>query len=90
VQLTHNPNDVASAFTWRPDGGTIAHVADGSVCITDATSGQTRRLTERQPSEQAPRPEACVYSPDGRKIAYVRPAIAGGSNYNQIFTVSSE
>jgi hypothetical protein len=88
-QLTHNPQDIASAFTWSPDGRTIAHVLDSSVCISDAVTGQTRRLTERQPASAAPRPEACVYSPDGQKIAYVRPAIGGGSNYNQIFTVPS-
>jgi Tol biopolymer transport system component len=86
-QLTHNAHDIASAFTWSPDGGSIAHVLDGSICITDAESGQTRRITPRQPTELAPRPEACVYSPRGDKIAYVRPAIHGGSVYNQIFTV---
>jgi len=86
-QLTHNWHDIASAFTWSPDGRGIAHVLDGSVCITDSESRQTRRLTAKQSAESAPRPEACVYSPDGDKIAYVRPAIAGGKVYNQIFMV---
>jgi hypothetical protein len=87
MQVTHNPHDITSAFTWSADGRSIAHVLDGSVCITDAESGVTRRLTERQPPESAPRPEACVFSPDGGKIAYVRPAIALGTVYNQIFVV---
>jgi hypothetical protein len=86
-QLTQNASDIASAFTWSPDGRSIAHVLNRSVCITDAESGQTRRITPRQPAEFAPRPEACVYSPQGDKIAYVRPAISGGSVYNQIFIV---
>jgi len=86
-QLTHNAYDIASAFTWSPDGGSIAHVLAGSVCITDAEAGLTRRITPRQPAEFAPRPEACVYSTQGDKIAYVRPAISGGRVYNQIFIV---
>jgi Tol biopolymer transport system component len=90
TQLTHIAHGIASAFTWSPDGRTIAHVLGGSVCLTDTASGQTRRLTERQLPGNAPRPEACVYSPDGQKIAYVKPVIAGGSNYNQIFTVPSD
>jgi Tol biopolymer transport system component len=85
--VTRNAHDIASAFTWSADGRSIAHVLDGSVCITDAESGVTRRLTEWQPAESAPRPEACVLAPDGRKIAYVRPVIARGSVYNQIFVV---
>ena len=86
-QLTHNPHDIASAFTWSPEGGRIAHLLDGSVCVTDADTGRTRRLSAKQSAETAPRPEACVYSPRADRIAYVRPAIRGGSVYNQIFTV---
>jgi hypothetical protein len=41
-----------------------------------------KRLTT--PSDgPAPRPEACVFSPDGRRVAHVRPI--GG--FNQIFSV---
>ena len=89
VQVTQNADGIASSFTWHPDGRAIAHVLDGSVCTTDAITGQTRRRTEKQPPASAPRAEACVYSPAGQKIAYVKPAIAGGSNYNQIFIVPS-
>ena len=38
-QLTHNPFDVASTFSWSPDGNSIAYVADNSVFTTDAKSG---------------------------------------------------
>jgi dipeptidyl aminopeptidase/acylaminoacyl peptidase len=80
-QLTHNRQDITSAFAWSPDGGRIAHTMDNSVCVTDVATGVTTRLTPR--SATAPRPEACVFSPDGSKIAFIR-TIDG---FNQIFTV---
>jgi WD40 repeat protein len=85
LQLTHNHHDIASAFTWSPNGKHIAHVMDGSVCLTDTATGETRRVTEKGPAETQPRPEACVVSPDGRKIAYVRPVQSGDRFWNQIF-----
>jgi hypothetical protein len=71
-QASRNQWSVASAFTWSPDGRQITHVMDRSVCVTDMREGQTRRLTERTEAEIAPRPEACVFSPDGSKVAFVR------------------
>jgi len=47
-------------------------VADNSVFVTDTADGKGIRLTPRTPDALAPRPEACVFSPDGKKIAYVR------------------
>lgn len=84
-QITHNPWSIASAFSWTPDGGNIAHVMDASVCLTSVNGGQTQRLTPKSGSENAPRPEACVVSPDGRKIAYVRQVATKGGTFNQIF-----
>lgn len=78
-QLTRNGFPVASAFTWSSDGRFIAHVADGSLFLTDSDSGKSHRLTEK--SDVPPRPEAAVFSPDGRQIAFVR--TVGG--INQIF-----
>jgi hypothetical protein len=88
LQLTRNPWPIASAFTWSPDGRYIAHVMDNSVCVTDANTGQTTRLTPRSEDARAPRPEACVFSPDGRRIAYVRRVPSGGEWFNQLFVVS--
>ncbi len=85
-QITRNPWPVASAFTWSPDGRWIAHAMDNSVCVTDMVSGRTRRLTAR--TDDAPRPEACVFSPDGRKIALVRTLTIHGRPTNQICVVS--
>jgi hypothetical protein len=83
-QLTRNPWPVASAFTWSPDGRSLAHVMDNSVCVTDAATGQTSRLTLRSSDPAAPRPEACVFSPDGKKIAFVRRVRIDGLEANQI------
>lgn len=99
-QLTRNPHSIQSAFTWSPDGQYIAHVMDRSVCVTHVGTGNTHRLTQPSPEAYAPRPEACVFSPDGRKIAYVRripyhtpitgaakPDDGAGTVYNQIFVL---
>ena len=84
AQLTRNPWSIASAFTWSPDSAFIAHVVDSSVAITDTRSGKTIRLTPRSDETSAPRPEACVFSPDGRKIAFVRRLRAGDQYHNQV------
>lgn len=88
-QVTRNAHSVASAFTWSPDGTALAYVMDGSVWVTDAATGETRRLTEPGAAEDAPRPEACVFSPDGGRIAFVRHlAVPEGGRANQICVVS--
>lgn len=87
--LTHNAFSVASAFSWSPDGQRLAHVMDNSVCVTEVRTGQTVRLTARFSDAEAPRSEACVFSPDGRYIAYLRPQAQGDAAFNQIFVCSS-
>lgn len=88
-QLTHNDESIASAFSWSSDGRWIAHVMDNSVCVTDAETGKTRRLTQRSDDSSAPRPEACVFSPDATQIAHVRPVWMKNAWFNQIFVVSA-
>jgi hypothetical protein len=88
VQVTRNAWDVASAFTWSPDGRLVAHVMDNSMFVTDVATGHGTRLTPRSPDESAPRPEACVFSPDGRRIAFVRTAGSDGGRFNQLFVVT--
>jgi hypothetical protein len=83
--LTRNPWGIASAFTWSSDGRWLAHVADNSICVTDAQTGTTHRLTPRLPDTEAPRPEACVFAPDSRRIAYVRRVSQAGGEFNQLF-----
>ncbi len=98
VQVTHDTWSVASSFSWSVDGRRIAYVADASVCVVDVASGASTRLTDRT-IPVPPRPEACVFSPDGRRIAFMRsvpvPLPAGGPQsgdpaaaaHNQIFVV---
>lgn len=86
-QVTRNETGVSSAFTWSPDGQRIAHVMDGSVCVTAMTDGRTVRLTARRTGGDAPLPFACVFSPDGRAIAYLRNVPIGGATFSQIFVV---
>ncbi len=87
VQLTHNPWPVAAAFSWSPDGRRLACVMDNSVFVTDTATGQSRRVTARTADVTAPRPEACVFSPDGNQIAFVRREQTGDGEANQICVV---
>ncbi len=83
-QITRNPHDVASAFTWSPDGRTLVHAMDGSVCATEVATGTTRRLTA---AAGGVLPQACVVSPDGRSVAFMRNVARDGASFSQIFTV---
>lgn len=87
-QVTRGATGITSAFTWSPDGQWIAHTSDGSVCITEAETGVTRRLTPRR-MEFGPEALACVFSPDGRMIAFTRPVTAPEGTFSQVFTVTT-
>jgi hypothetical protein len=89
-QVTHNKWPIASAFTWSPDGRLLAHVMDNSVCVTEAATGKTTRLAARSEGATAPTPEACVFSPDGKKIAYHRAIGTGADCFRQVFLVCLE
>jgi hypothetical protein len=89
TQVTRNPWPIASAFSWSRDGRHLAHVMDNSVFLTEVVTGNSRRLTQRSSDDDAPRPEACVISPDGRHIAFARHVTDGGARFNQIFVVST-
>ena len=94
-QLTHNSSDITSAFTWSPDGRWIAHGMKDGICLTDTQSGETRPIAshrgETGTQESAPsktlgeiRKEACVFSPDGKRIAFVRSSGSELATTNQI------
>lgn len=91
LPLTRDPWPVASAFTWSPDGGRIAYIADGSVMTVDVDTGRSTRLTDRSRSAVTLRPEAVVFAPDGRRIAVVRtlPGPGGAGPHNQICLVEA-
>lgn len=81
-QITGDAHSVASAFSVSPDGSQVAYVSDGSIYTVDIASGRSTRLTKSTPINP-PRPEACLFSPDGSKIAFMR-TIEG---HNQIMVV---
>ena len=56
-------------------------VCDNSVMLCEVAGGRLQRLTQR--SAQPPSADAVVFSPDGKKVAFMR-EIAG---FNQIFVV---
>ena len=86
-QVTTNRGPVASTFTWSPDGHLIAYVMDNSVCVTAVASRQTDRLTPRTDDASSPRSEACVFSPDGKRIAFMRRVPSPQKPANQICVV---
>lgn len=69
-QVTDSAMPMASAFTWHPDGRRVACIVDSSVSLIDTVTGTVTRLTAK--TDEPPRPEACVFSPDGTNIAFVR------------------
>ena len=82
-QLTHNDSDISSAFTWSPDGRWIAHGMAGNICLTDTQTGTTRPVSQSDAFGEI-RKEACVFSPDGSRIAFVRSSGSPHESTNQI------
>ncbi|HGT2362810.1 TPA: DUF3748 domain-containing protein [Yersinia enterocolitica] len=80
-QLTFTEGGIQSAFSWHPQGHSLAFVCDNSVMQCDSTTGQLRRLTVR--GAIAPMADAVVFSPDGTKVAFMREI----DGLAQIFTV---
>lgn len=90
-QITRDKFSIASAFSWRRDGKSIAYAADNSIFVVQVQSGETRRLTEQFKDDDAPLPLACVFSPDGKRIAYLRRVAENdGTRWNQIFVCDFE
>jgi WD40 repeat protein len=87
-QVTRNQFDIASAFTWSPSGRFVTYVADNSIFVTEVATGESTRLTERAADSSAPSVHACVFAPDGARIAYMRPVERDGRTLNQIFVVN--
>lgn len=85
-QVTQLPFAIESCFSWSPDGEWISFIADGSVMMLQVATTRVHRLTTKR--LPGPRPEACVFSPDGAKIAYVCVCLdAQGRAFNQLFMV---
>lgn len=94
-QLTHNKSEVTSAISWSANGKWIAYGLAGQVCLTDTSTGITHPVAGRQQSTTKHeagemRKEACVISPDGRKIAFVRSKGDSTGTTNQICVIQLE
>ena len=70
LQISYTPHGVQSAFSWHPDGQSLALVSDNCIMVLDVRSGKMRALTER--TDVAPCADAVVFSPDGKKVAFMR------------------
>lgn len=84
-QVTRLPYSVTSAFSWSPDGRWIAFVADQSLHLADSETGRGHRITASAEAPRGPLAYACVFSPDGKDLAYLRPVSLRGEWFNQIF-----
>lgn len=87
-QITRNKWDAHSAFSWSPDGERIAYIMDNSVFVTDVAGGASRRITERRDDKNAPTRHCCAFSPDGTKIAFMRPDAHNDDGRCQLFVVA--
>lgn len=87
-QLTHAAGGVASAFSFSPEGERIACVIAGRVCTVAVADGTVRPLTEPVPGSP-PRPEACVFSPDGTRIAFARVVPSARGAWTQVCVVDA-
>lgn len=84
-QVTRAAGGVSSAFSVSRDGAWIAYIAEGCVMLSSVDGREVRRLTEPCLPESVPRPEACVFSPDGSRVAFVRKV----GEWNQICVCST-
>ena len=87
IQVSHNRWSVQSAFSWSPDGRFIAYAADNSIMVTQVDNGHSVRVTRRFPDSEAPTHLACVFAPDGHRIAYMRPVVSPQGRFHQLFFV---
>ncbi|WP_238082283.1 DUF3748 domain-containing protein [Pseudescherichia vulneris] len=83
-QLTHNATDIQSAFNWHPSGRALGFVLENRIALCDSAMGAIVFLTDTHPEHQ-PSADAVVFSPDGKKIAWMA-AVAG---FRQLWMVDT-
>ncbi|MFC0180817.1 DUF3748 domain-containing protein [Thorsellia kenyensis] len=83
TQLTYLSHSVDSAFTWHPQGEYIGFISQQSIYVCHVVSKKSSPLTE--PLSPEPNPEACVFSPCGKWIAFTRDIPMNEVRYRQVF-----
>ena len=83
-QLTHNVNDIQSAFNWHPSGEWLGFVLDNRMAICHARSGEITFLTADH--ENPPSADAVVFSPDGKHLAWMQDV----NGYRQLWITDVE
>ncbi len=86
-RITDHDFSATSAFTWHPNGQSVAYVADGSVFQVPVSRAEPIRLTPKVSKQDGPRHHACVFSPDGNKIAFMKPVASERGTHDQLFCV---
>jgi len=87
-QVTREKTGITSAFTWSPDGRWVAHMRDNQVFLAELATGRAVALTPRSTDAAAPLSLACVFSPDGRSLAFMRNVRGEEGSFPQIFVVA--
>lgn len=68
-QLTHTTGGIQSGFSWHPSGNALGFMLEDRIACCDAKSGAVTFLTADHTN--APSADAIVFSPDGKRIAWM-------------------
>jgi len=68
-RVTNERFGVISSFTWSPDGRRVTYGDDDGLWVTDVDT-KVKKICVSEP--RGMRPEAVVFSPDGKRIAFTR------------------
>ncbi|WP_257668577.1 DUF3748 domain-containing protein [Parapedobacter tibetensis] len=86
-QLTDNSFPIQGPFNIHPDEDWVAYPADNSIFITDLSTGETLRITERFEDDAKP-VGAPNWSPDGNLVAYNRYMKGEVGRFLQLFLLA--
>jgi WD40 repeat protein len=87
ILVTTTPAGVGSSFTWSPDGKQVTFVTGNRLAVADVATGRITFVTQGRGEAERLRPEACVFSPDARQIAFVVRHGRAGQSTNHIHVV---
>ncbi len=88
-QLTFHDFSVQGPFNFSPDDQYVAYAADGSVFITDLSTGKSKRITRRFSEDEAP-VGGVVWAHNGNMLAYNRYVDGEKGRFLQIFLLKKQ